>query len=253
MKKIKSCFKYLLLIFLLSFCCQIKAAENRDTLKVLFIGNSYVYYNNLAQMISLMTDSMSTKLICTKSTIGSATLGQHWNELRGLKTRQLLAKNKYDIVVIQDNSMWPIEHRDSVLLYGNLFCNTIRKTSAKTFIFNTWARQKTPETQSIINEVYNKLASDNKATIVPVGDSWALALKNKPSIDLFTSDGSHPSNLGTFLIALNFIKKITGTLPNKYATVYNYLDRDGETFRIMQLSDAEIQFFVGIINEVIKN
>ncbi len=243
----------MLLSFLLVFCSQINAAEKRDTLRVLFIGNSYVYYNNLAQMIGLITDSMNTKLICTKSTIGSATLGQHWNELRGLKTRQLLAKNKYDIVVIQDNSMWPIEHKDSVLLYGNLFCNAIKKTGAKTFIYNTWARQKTPETQSTINEVYSKLASDNKATLVPVGDSWALAKKTMPNMNLFHTDGSHPSALGTFLIALNFIKKITGTLPSKYATVYNYFDKDGETFRIMQLTDAEIQFCVAIVNEAVKN
>ena len=238
---------------LLVYTSKLIAAEKRDTLKVLFIGNSYIYYNNLAQMISLMTDSMSTKLICTKSTIGNATLGQHWNELRGLKTRQLLAKNKYDIIVIQDNSMWPIEHKDSVFIYGNLFCNAIKKNGAKTFIYNTWARQKTPETQPIINEVYNKLAADNNASIVPVGDSWALARKLKPDVDLFNVDGSHPSNLGTFLIALNFIKKLTGTLPKRYATVYNYFDIDGETFRIMQLSDADIQFCVAIANEVIKN
>jgi hypothetical protein len=253
MKKINCCFKYLLFNFLLIFATHLNAAEKRDTLKVLFIGNSYVYYNNLAQMISLITDSLNTKLICTKSTIGAATLGQHWNELRGLKTKQLLAKNKYDIVVIQDNSLWPLDHKDSVLFYGNLFCNAIKQTGAKTFIYNTWARQKTPETQSIINEVYSKLALDNKATLVPVGDSWKLALQIKPTIDLFNADGSHPSNLGTFLIALNFIKMITGTLPNKYATVYNYFDKDGETFRIMQLTDADIQFCVGIVNDVIKN
>ena len=252
MKKTNHFAKYLLVCLLLASNYQLNAAAKRDTLKVLFIGNSYVYYNNLAQLISLISDSMDTKLICTKSTIGSATLGQHWNELRGLKTRQLLAKHKYDIVVIQDNSMWPIEHKDSVFLYGDLFCKAIKKTGAKTFIYNTWARQKTPETQSIINEVYSKLAANNKATLVPVGDSWKLALQIKPNVDLFNADGSHPSNLGTFLIALNFIKKITGTLPSKYATVYNYFDKDGETFRIMQLTDSDIQFCVGIVNEVIK-
>jgi hypothetical protein len=71
-------------------------------------------------------------------------------------------------------------------------------------------------------------------------------------MNLFHPDGSHPSALGTFLIALNFIKKITGALPKKYATVYNYFDKDGETFRIMQLTEAEIQFCVGIVNATIQ-
>ena len=37
------------------------ANANRDTLRVLFVGNSYIYYNNLIQMVSLLSDSMETK------------------------------------------------------------------------------------------------------------------------------------------------------------------------------------------------
>ena len=75
---------------ILFFSLQLSATEKKDTIRVLFIGNSYIYYNNLAQMISLISDSLDTKLICTKSTIGSATLGEHWNGLRGLKSKELI-------------------------------------------------------------------------------------------------------------------------------------------------------------------
>ena len=242
-------------VFLFFFCYSINsdAAEKRDTVRVLFVGNSYVYYNNLAQMIGLITDSMDTKIICKKSTAGGVTLGEHWNGLKGLKSRQLIEKTRHNIVVIQDNSMWPIQHPDSLMLYGTLFCNAITSAGSRPFIYNTWARQKTPETQPQITAAYSKLAADNHATLVPVGDSWALARRLKPDIDLFNADGSHPSNLGTFLIALNFVKKITGSLPLKYATVYNYYDKDGETFRIMQLSEADINFCVSVVNETVTN
>jgi hypothetical protein len=203
-------------------------------------------------MIGLITDSMDTKIICKKSTIGSATLEQHWNGSRGLKSKQIIAKNKFDIVVIQDNSMWPLEHKDSLMFFGHLFCDYIKANGAKPYLYNTWAREKTPETQTRINEVYSELGKSENATVVPVGASWALARQTMPSMNLFHSDGSHPSALGTFLIALNFIKKITGTLPKKYATVYNYFDKDGETFRIMQLTEAEIQFCVNMVNATIQ-
>jgi hypothetical protein len=242
----------IVLLLLLGFSLQTNAAEKKDTLRVLFVGNSYVYYNNLAQMIGLITDSMDTKIICKKSTIGSATLEQHWNGSRGLKSKQIIAKNKFDIVVIQDNSMWPLEHKDSLLFFGHLFCDYIKANGAKPYLYNTWAREKTPETQTKINEVYSELGKSENATVVPVGASWALARQTMPSMNLFHSDGSHPSALGTFLIALNFIKKITGTLPKKYATVYNYYDKDGETFRIMQLTEAEIQFCVNMVNATIQ-
>jgi len=51
------------------FSNQSFAFEKKDTVRVLFVGNSYVYYNNLAQMIGLITDSMDTKIICKKSTL----------------------------------------------------------------------------------------------------------------------------------------------------------------------------------------
>jgi hypothetical protein len=228
------------------------AQEKKDTVRVLLVGNSYIYYNNLAQMIGLITDSLNTKIICKKSTIGAATLGQHWNSERGLKTKKIIASNKFDIVVIQDNSMWPLEHKDSLLIYGQLFSNFIRANGAKPYLYNTWAREKTPQTQSSINAVYNELAALENAVNVPVGSSFDLARKTIPTMNLFHPDGSHPSAVGTFLIALSFIKKITGTLPKKYATVYNYFDKDGETFRIMQLTDAEIESCVSIVNSVIQ-
>jgi len=251
MKFSNTCGKAILVISIF-ISSQTFAQEKKDTVRVLLVGNSYIYYNNLAQMIGLITDSLDTKIICKKSTIGAATLGQHWNSERGLNTKKIIANNKFDIVVIQDNSMWPLEHKDSLLLYGNLFCQYIRANGAKPYLYNTWAREKTPQTQSKINEAYSELAKAQSAVNVEVGSSFELARKTIPTMNLFHPDGSHPSAAGTFLIALSFIKKITGTLPKKYATVYNYFDKDGETFRIMQLTDAEIESCVSVVNSVIQ-
>jgi len=250
--KCSNAFWKAILVICIFISSQSFAQEKKDTVRVLLVGNSYIYYNNLAQMIGLITDSLNTKIICKKSTIGAATLGQHWNSERGLKTKKIIASNKFDVVVIQDNSMWPLEHKDSLLIYGQLFCNYIRANGAKPYLYNTWAREKTPQTQSSINAVYNELAALENAVNVPVGSSFDLARKTIPTMNLFHPDGSHPSAVGTFLIALSFIKKITGTLPKKYATVYNYFDKDGETFRIMQLTDAEIESCVSIVNSVIQ-
>ena len=167
MKFSSTCRKAILLICIF-ISSQSFAQEKKDTVRVLLVGNSYIYYNNLAQMIGLITDSLHTKIICKKSTIGAATLGQHWNSERGLKTKKMIASNKFDIVVIQDNSMWPLEHKDSVLIYGQLFCKFIRANGAKPYLYNTWAREKTPQTQSSINAVYNELAAAENAVNVPV-------------------------------------------------------------------------------------
>jgi hypothetical protein len=240
---------WMLFVVLLS-STQLQAAEKRDTIRVLFVGNSYVYYNNLSQLINLLTEGMPTQLICTKSTVGGAHLGEHWRGLRGLQSREIITGKKHDIIIIQDNSMWPIEHKDSLLYYGKLFCDLIRKQGAKPYLYTTWARQKTPETQSVITDAYQELATTAAATRVPVGDAWQLAREQHPEMNLFFTDGSHPSNLGTFLIALSFIKKITGQLPAKFQTVYNYPDKDGESFRLMQLTEQEMKICADIVTQI---
>lgn len=229
-----------------------RANINRDTVRVLFVGNSYIYYNNLPQMVSLLSDSLNTKIICKKSTYGGSTLGDHWNSRKGLRTRQILEEQKFDIVIIQDNSMWPLEHADSVFMFGKLLCDLIKSKNAVPYLYNTWSREATPETQGAINKVYQLLASETNAVLVPIGDVWAEAKKQKPDIQLYFNDGSHPSALGTFLIALGFVKKITGSIPVKYATVYNYPAIDNESIRLMQVSEMEIAFCSTLINNILK-
>lgn len=254
MKKLFSySFKNIFLTILLLFAfTQVNANSNRDTLRVLFIGNSYIFYNNLPQMVSLLSDSLNTKLICKKSTYGGSTLGDHWNSRKGLRTREILEKEKFDIVVIQDNSMWPLEHADSVSMFGKLFCDLIKSKNATPYIYNTWSREATPQTQPAINKVYETLALETQSVLVPVGSIWAEAKIQKPATQLYFTDGSHPSPLGTFLIALCFVKKITGVLPTKYATVYNYPAIDNESIRLMQVSENDILFFSKLVNNSLK-
>lgn len=233
-------------VVILCFGSYSKATE-RDTLKVLFVGNSYTYYNNLIQMVSLISDSVDTKLICTKSTVGGTRLREHWNEEKGLKSKSLIENGKYDIVVFQDHSLGAIEQPDSLLYFGNMFCSLIKSKGAKPFLYNTWSRKTTPQTQPIIDKVYQQLAYACGATLVKVGDYWQEAIKRSPDIEMYNVDGSHPSHLGTFMAALAFVKSITGKLPERLPTVYNYYDKDGETFRIMQVSPEEIKLFKEIV------
>ena len=148
--------------------------------------------------------------------------------------------------------MWPLEHGDSVLMYGKLFCDLIKSKNATPYLYNTWSREATPQTQGAIDKVYQELAFQTKAVLVPVGGAWAEAKLQKPATQLYFSDGSHPSPLGTFLIALCFVKKITGSLPTKFATVYNYPAIDNESIRLMQVSENDILFCSSLVNNYLK-
>ena len=241
----------LMLLFLLVLS-KVNANTKRDTLRILFVGNSYIFFNNLPQMISLLSDSLNTKLICKQSVYGGATLGDHWNSRKGIRTRAILEKEKFDIVVIQDNSLWPLEHADSVLMIGKLFCNLIKSKNATPYIYNTWSRETTPQTQSAINKTYESLALQTQSVLVPVGSVWAEAKAQKPTVQLYMSDESHPSWHGTFLTALCFVKKITGTLPANYNLVYNYPAIDKENLFIMYIPQDDVLFYDKLVKNYFK-
>lgn len=252
-KNIFYTFKKIVLMLLFVFALtKVSASSNRDTLRVLFVGNSYIFFNNLPQVVSLLSDSLNTKLICKQSTYGGATLGDHWNSRKGLKTREILEKEKFDIVVLQDNSMWPLEHADSLLMVGKLFCDLIKSKKATPYLYNTWSRQATPQTQSAINKAYEALALQSASVLVPVGSVWAEAKAQKPNAELYMSDGSHPSWHGTFLTALCFVKKITGKLPANYAPFYYYPAIDKENLFLMWVPQDDVMFYNKLVSNYFK-
>ncbi len=230
--------KAILLIFGLSLFSGLLFSQQKE-LKVLFIGNSYTYGYNLAHIVSIMSEGTSTKLITRKSVIGGAYLWEHWNGKRGLETKKIIAEGEFDAVILQDYSMSAIQTPDSTLKYVKLFTEYDKSFGAKTYLFNTWAREKVPQYQV-----------ENSIVRVPVGSAWQLALELRPSVDLYTSDGSHPNELGTLLSSSVFVRSLTGELPEIIPTLYRIEDTFGETVRLMNHNPEDAEFCKRIANQV---
>ncbi|MFH0758647.1 MAG: hypothetical protein V2B15_15265, partial [Bacteroidota bacterium] len=166
-------------------------------------------------------------------------------------TKAMIAQGNFDIVVLQDFSMSGIETPDSTLKYVRLFSGYNRLYGAQTVLFNTWARERVPQFQAQIDEMYIKAAEETGATRVPVGPAWELAMDLRPTVDLFTSDGSHPNELGTLLTASVFVLVLTGELPEKLPTLYMIEDADGETVRLMNHNPEDAEFCRRIALQVV--
>ncbi len=211
-----------------------------DTLRVHFIGNSYTYFNNLPHIVSLITDSLPVKLICTKSTAGGASLSDHVAGRRKLNTIDILRRNRYDIVILQDHSLRPLQHPDSMMIHGSMLCNMVKEKGSRVFLYNTWARKNTPGRQDSINLMYKWLAEKCIAGLLPAGELWAFAAKEEPHLELFDSDYSHPSPAGSLLNAMLFVRMLTGLMPQQLPRDFLYTDKDGETVRLIHLHDEEV-------------
>ncbi len=222
-----------------------------DTVKILFVGSSYAHFENLRQIISIISDSAKTKVITKKSTKGGARLSQHWLGKRGLKTKEMIQNGNFDFVVPQGHSMSAINEPDSLRKYSKLFCDFIKNNNSKPYFYMTWARERVPQFQQIITKVYSEFSKVNDASLVPVGKAWELALSKRPEINLFKSDGSHPSELSTFLTACVFIAKVLDEIPDKLNNLYKTTDIFGESIRLMALDPLDVVFCKEVAKELV--
>jgi hypothetical protein len=248
MKKLKS----ILIIASLLLGTVSLAQNNQDTLKILFVGNSYTYVSNMPHLVSLISDFTQTKLITSKSVAGGATLSDHWRSEKGLNTMELINNGDYDIVILQDQSMTTIVQPDSLLIYSKKFSDYIRKNGAQPYLYCTWAREKVPQYQETITDVYNQAARENNIGLVKVGEAWKLAQTLRPKIELYRLDGSHQSPLGAFLTACNFVKELSKELPDQLPSYYMVTDASGESVELMLLDPLDITFCLKVINELEK-
>lgn len=194
---------------LLSLCSLAGFAADAPPLKVLFIGNSYTFYNDLPKMLNDMAKAGRQRTLeIGRELPGGCTFEKHWKDG---KAAAKIAEKKWDYVVLQENSMFPIKQQKSMAEYGAKLDAAAKKQGAKTIYYLTWARQNTPETQEQLNKAYFDLAKECHAGVAPVGIAWDLALKGDKNLVLHQEDKSHPNKVGTYLAACVFY----GTLYNK--------------------------------------
>ncbi len=228
------------ILLLVSVCSLTIQAQEKDTLKVLFVGNSYTYFWNLPQTISAMATNMDIHILARKSTAGGSTLKQHWQGDKNLNTIELIESNKWDVVVLQDHSMITIEQEDDFIEYTSKFISLVKSQGAIPILYMTWARESNPLMQEQISKSYRSLGIKNNVKVAAVGEVWEKARQLMPGFRLYDPDGSHPSTIGTYLTALVFLKILTGkevaNVPKRISTT----DKNGEDlfYSIMSQDDA---------------
>lgn len=123
-------------------------------LRVLFIGNSLTYYNNLPRMLEQLAASSNVprKLETRLVAFGGATLRSHWERGQALKA---IREGGWDHVVLQEQSAlgavymvngtrWITPDPRFFHEYARLMNKEINQVGARTIFFLTWARKDTP-------------------------------------------------------------------------------------------------------------
>lgn len=212
-------------------------------MKVLFIGNSYTYVNDLPKMVSDAARSVGVDIDVTSNVKGGGYLSERLDEDNEMysKLAEEYGKSKFDVVVLQEQSFLPVKDKNAFLssVLG------LRKYFSKgeRFVFyQTWAYKDGSDTiheheieydamWSGLRDAYREAAMLTGGIVCPVGDGFALAKKEHPTLDFYHEDGSHLILIGTYLAACIFCGVLTGKSPLLIATPEGIDEDDAEIVR----------------------
>ncbi len=218
------------------------SANAQDSLRALFIGNSYTAANSLPEIVQELSFDAGKKLIIDSNAPGGAIINQHINNANTLAKIQ---QGNWDVVVVQEQSQIPTIplDRDNLMFPAVVKINdTIRKYNpcAKVVLFMTWGRQfggvqcnpsmtscspnfvDFSHMQDSLESAYVHAAQLIDAIIAPVGIAWKHVIEDT-SLILHTADESHPNYEGSYLSACTFFEVLWGLSPvgNNYTGSLN--------------------------------
>jgi hypothetical protein len=77
----------------------------------------------------------------------------------------------------------------------------ITAVGAKPLFYMTWSRKAELDAQSHFTQAYASIARELGARLAPVGVAWERVRRERPELELYDADGSHPGPAGTYLSA----------------------------------------------------
>lgn len=186
--------------------------------KILFVGNSYTFYNLSPGIFKEIAWSEGHHASIEMVTNSAYTMAQHMKLAASMAVVNL---GGYDYAVLQDQSLqlaiYGTDKDTGILEDMQKMIDAIKEKSPTVtpVIEMTWGRRdgydnanydydfmKTYEAMQdkiIQSGIEEAKAAD--AWSAPVGVAWKQVRSERPDIELYVSDGSHPSYAGSYLVA----------------------------------------------------
>jgi len=248
-------------------------SATKDSLNILFIGNSYTHMNSMPKIFDKLCKSKGKTVHVEMNTKSGASFQVH-------AAREDLfvsiRSRKWDYVILQGFS------REFSLNYDDIDKETIpylskiidsidyhNPCSTKLF-YLTWGYRDGYKENSL-NDTYDKMAvniingykyisSCFDYAIVPVGQVWKNFRSKYPDINLYDQDNAHPNKNGSYLSACTFYSSIfressegaiTSTIDYKIASK---IQKTASEFVLANLNDLQLdRNFYEINSEVTKS
>ncbi len=182
-------------------------------MRILMLGNSFTFFHDMPRMLSA---ALGAEVV--SHTRGGAFLKEHLDpdcEL-GAKTLPALRNEKWDYVVMQEQSKAPVSEREDFQGSVRELCKLIHTNGAKPLLYASWAykegseklsgtKMSYDEMSAALYESYHQAAEENGALVADVGKAFDAM---REFANMYEADDYHPSEAGSILAAETIARAI---------------------------------------------
>lgn len=206
--------------------------------RVLFVGNSLVYVNNLPAAfaslapvgVPVSVDAFAKPGASLQDDLGDPVL------------MRLLAQGRYTDVVFQERGgnvvcMQPAATCQELVAaerVSKVLAEAARAGGARVFYLGTW--QLNPQVEPWLIHGERRIAKLMRAHYIPIGSDWIALRSAYPREDWLAPDGEHPGHATTALLAARVWQAVTGKPAMRRAcvrgTLYTHAPSKDGFFRV---------------------
>lgn len=169
-------------------------------LRVLYVGNSLTYTNDLPGMVAALAGQDSQVVSYHMVAKPDFALVDHWSG--GSDAVEQIRRGGWDVVVMQQGPSSLLESRADLIESARAFDREIRGVGARSAFYMVWPSSDRRAFFEDVRRSYQAAADTVGGVFIPAGEAWTEAWKRDSTVVLYGLDGFHPSWSGTYLAAL---------------------------------------------------
>ena len=205
---------------------------SQNNIKVLFLGNSYTYYNALPKVFAKLSSLNGKKATVKTIARGGVRLTDH---SKNESLESLIRREAFDWIVLQEQSTTPLTNQSQMFNAIRSLHHWSKAKKSNLLLFLFWAREysstlnvklgdqkyferfsNSEEAQSTLTRIHKMIADEIKCEIAPVGNVWQQVHNKNHRLQLWESDRSHPTKVGSYITAMVFYTSIYNALPIRH-------------------------------------
>ncbi|MEO8635845.1 MAG: hypothetical protein ABI587_11265 [Gemmatimonadales bacterium] len=188
--------------------CQSPGATDlsSDSMRLLFIGNSLTYTNDLPAMVDSIArrgpgGSVEVRIIAHPN------FGLTEHRLSG-EAEAAIRQGGWTLVILQQGPSSLPESRVQLVAEARWFAGVAGEAGVPVALLMVWPDRSRLGFFDDVSTSYRLAADSAGTTLLPAGEAWRAAWRMDSTLQLLGPDGFHPAPLGTYLAALVIVDRV---------------------------------------------